>query len=229
MHIYIYTYMHIHTYIYIYIYIYTYIRQIWVLFPHILALIAYMVLLAIRITAIYEKRIGSEFPGDWRLTGTPSQHNDFQFYFCPICFAVLIPFLSINAWRELRIQPTDWDPNEDQSLSFQEVLIAVFKNLGSVLNFSAAITMTVQLGFWYQTRDLSEFDWPEVETNNLTASLSSTRLENAVEHWEKESEAMALICLILWCKVLHLLTPFRTTGTMLIMVWRMLISDIPKW
>jgi len=110
----------------------------------------------------------------------------------------------------MRIKAIDFDPNQDFAFSAQELIIGVFKNLGSLLNFSCAIAMGLQLGFWYETRDLSELDWPELETDDIDSTLGAVVSSNkALEHLNRESGVMTFICLFLWCKVLHLLIPFN--------------------
>jgi len=121
------------------------------------------------------------------LEGTSRQHNDFLFFFCPICLGINIPFLSWHAWQEMRIKAIDFDPNQDFAFSAQELIIGVFKNLGSLLNFSCAIAMGLQLGFWYETRDLSELDWPELETDDIDSMLDAVVSSNkALEHFNRE-------------------------------------------
>ena len=184
-----------------------------VLIPHIVCLSAYMILLVVRITAVYECRIELEFPRQFRLAVTSRQYNDSQLSFCPICLGINIPFLSWHAWQEMRIKAIDFNPNQDFAFSAQELIISVLKNLGSLLkkddvvywktnrkiindlqccsisavNFSCAIAKGLQLGFWYESCGLSELDWPELETDDIDSTLDAVVSSNkALEHFNRE-------------------------------------------
>lgn len=50
------------------------------------------------------------------------------------------------------------------------------------------------------THDLFELDWPDVEED---------KLEQAVSLWRYESEIMAFATMMLWCRMLHCLLPYK--------------------
>jgi hypothetical protein len=140
-------------------------------------------------------------------------------WFCPLVFCVSIPFLVFKAYQERRLSAVDLDPNEDSDFSFQELLIFGYKNLGSVLNCAASGSIIAHAYYFAQTRN----------TSKLRSAGDSMISNETMAFWDRESEIMAFISLMLWCKLLHLFVPHKVAGKMLIIVWRMILSDMSQF
>ena len=192
---------------------------IWNMFPHMIILGLYMCLLVLRVPFFYQERFDADFPGTWKVPGSIANHVTFLSWFCPVVFCVSIPFLAFKAYQEARLTAVDLDPNEDSNLSFQEILIFGYKNLGSLLNCAASGAMIVQAYIFAQTWNISK----------LRSAGDSMISSEAMAFWHRESEIMAFVSLMLWCKLLHLLVPLKMAGSMLIIVWRMILSDMSKF
>ena len=181
---------------------------VWNVAVHVLVLALYMMLLIMRVPVLYQNRFGVDFDG-WAVVSSHEQQVRVLKWYYPFVIGVSIPILCFKAWQESRLTALDLDPNEDQDLSFYEVIIFAYKNLGTLLNSSAAAAMFVQVLAVRQARDISE----------LRASPGSEIFQETLGFLNEECETMAFIVLILWCKLLHLLVPFKLAGSMLIIVW----------
>ena len=129
-----------------------------------------------------------------------------------IVFIAGIPFLLLSLISECRFKMTDLDPNEDLELSFLELMFFFYKNLSLVLTLILVSILSTHVALWAKADGGTLY--------NPDPDLSS---------WEVESILMAIQMVIAWLKMMHFLLPFRTMGTVLITVWRMITGDVAKW
>ena len=181
-----------------------------------ICVLVFMLVLFTRTSSVYQEAVGSTSPWyfwmDNTLFGFPFTPNQAQKILCPVFYGIVTPYLIISAFREGRFQQTDWDPNEDLVLDFSEGLFFVFKNIGSIINLILAIALVCLAILWQQTPDGADF----IARGTLDAFA-----------WE--THIFSLCTLFFWCKFLHTLLPFRQIGTVLIPIWRMLLSDVFRW
>lgn len=196
---------------------------IWNLFPHLYILFIYMLLVILRVTFLYENRFGAAAPGAWHIynhypTFDPNAARWINWY-CTVVLIHSIPFLFFKSHQESRLSKVDLDPNQDQQLSFHEILIFAYKNLGSLLNATAGVGMIAQAVVFYETRDISK--------SRLSADLEVS--QDTLDSLNRECQIIAFVAFLLWFKLLHLFVPFEMTGSMLIIVWRMILNDMSQF
>eukprot|EP00802_Teleaulax_amphioxeia_P001878 Tamp_01880.p2 GENE.Tamp_01880~~Tamp_01880.p2 ORF type:complete len:592 (+),score=70.47 Tamp_01880:918-2693(+) len=177
--------------------------------PHVIVLGMYMTLVMVRVTLVYERRSGYRFPGPLRIPGEVLELNEFQLWFAPTTIGVSLFILIGHALAERRFKYTDLDPDEDQKIRLQEFITFIYKNFGSLLNFCASACLVAQAALWSQTRDLFDEDWPDLFDDSWPDDQMPERLNKALNLWRDEYWIMALVTLLLWCRMLNCLLPFR--------------------
>ena len=177
---------------------------IWHLFPHIVILGLYMALVILRLSLLYEERFDVRFDQDflvgWKFDYSFEHKMTLFNGYCPAVLLLSIPFLLLKSLQTSRVSALDLDPNEDRVLSFTEILLFGYKNLGSLLNATAGAAMFAQVVVFFETRDMN-----------------------------RECQIMAIVILLLWGTLLQLFVPFKMAGSMLIIVWRMIFSDMSQF
>jgi len=151
--------------------------------PHLGLVVANMCLLVARVSGIYWRRHGEPFPMDThdhrrheiedRMS--EEQVNTLQLWYCPVVLGISIPVLLWHAYKDKRLKYTDLDVNEDQTITFVELLRAVYRNLSSLLNIACALAMLVQACAWHQTRDLAKVN--TLDEQELEQSKNAWLLE----------------------------------------------------
>ena len=74
---------------------------------------------------------------------------------------------------------------------------------------SVWLSVCEQAVLWSQTRDLFADDWPDLFNDSWPDDEMPERLKRALNLWRDEYWIMALITLLLWCRMLNCLLPFR--------------------
>ena len=96
-----------------------------------------------------------------------------QIWYTPTVLGVSIPFLLFKACQEGRFRAVDLDPNEDRQVSFHELLIFCYKNLGVWLNCGTCCCMISQV--W---KSIVSFTF----LSNRVFCLR-VNLDNGARHW----------------------------------------------
>ena len=145
-------------------------------------------------------RFDQDFLVGWKFDYSFEQKMTLFNGYCPAVLLLSIPFLLLKSLQTSRVSALDLDPNEDRVLSFTEILLFGYKNLGSLLNATAGAAMFAQVVVFFETRDMN-----------------------------RECQIMAIVILLLWGTLLQLFVPFKMAGSMLIIVWRMIFSDMSQF
>mmetsp|Transcript_26975 Transcript_26975/g.54801 ORF Transcript_26975/g.54801 Transcript_26975/m.54801 type:complete len:483 (-) Transcript_26975:72-1520(-) len=119
-----------------------------------------------------------------------------------VVVGVWVPWLVLIGWRQRRLGPKDYDPNEDGEISAQEMMLFLYKNLTFVLNIGVALCLLVAVaaGVLYTS------PWDRVELQML-----------------------AVTSILLWCNFLNVMMPFKFFGVLVIIIYKMLIGDFFKF
>jgi hypothetical protein len=151
--------------------------------------------------------------------------------YCPAVLLLSIPFLLLKSWQTSRVSAQDLDPNDDRALSSTEILLFGYKNLGSLLNATAGVAMFAQVMVFFETRDIWQTRRKPANSiaTDITISANSIDKDSILDSMNRECQIMAIVILLLWCTLLQLLVPFKMAGSMLIIVWRMICSDMSKF
>lgn len=113
-----------------------------------------------------------------------------------------VPWLVLVGWRQRRLGPKDYDPNEDGEISAQEMMLFLYKNLTFILNIGVAICLVMA----------------------VTAGLIYT------SPWDRmELQTLAVTSILLWCNFLNVIMPFKFFGVLVIIIYKMLIGDFFKF
>jgi len=204
---------------------------IWHLFPHIVILGLYMALVILRLSLLYEERFDQDFSVGWTFDYSFEQKMTLFNGYCPAVLLLSIPFLLLKSWQTSRVSALDLDPNDDRALSSTEILLFGYKNLGSLLNATAGVAMFAQVMVFFETRDIWQTRRKPANliATDITISADSIDKDIILDSMNRECQIMAIVILLLWCTLLQLLVPFKMAGSMLIIVWRMICSDMSKF
>jgi len=116
-----------------------------------------------------------------------------------ILSSVGIVLLGNISWILLRVKRRDLDKDHDGSISTEEAMMFLFKNLGSLCGFVACILFVLV---------------------NVCRSLGWDEEEHAL---------IACTSVIMFCNVLPIVTAFKYIGVLVLTTYRMLISDIARF
>eukprot|EP00281_Chroomonas_sp_CCMP1168_P024482 CAMPEP_0206229178 /NCGR_PEP_ID=MMETSP0047_2-20121206/9557_1 /ASSEMBLY_ACC=CAM_ASM_000192 /TAXON_ID=195065 /ORGANISM="Chroomonas mesostigmatica_cf, Strain CCMP1168" /LENGTH=562 /DNA_ID=CAMNT_0053652457 /DNA_START=123 /DNA_END=1810 /DNA_ORIENTATION=+ len=119
-----------------------------------------------------------------------------------IMIVAVVPWLILGGWKQRRLGPKDYDPNEDGEMEAAELMLFLYKNLKFILDYCAALTTTLAYIFAYGTEQWSQ------------------RLE--LQLW-------AVTSVLLWCNFLNVIMPFKFFGILVIIIYKMLIGDFFKF
>uniref|UniRef100_A0A6T8NHJ3 Ion transport domain-containing protein n=1 Tax=Hemiselmis andersenii TaxID=464988 RepID=A0A6T8NHJ3_HEMAN len=103
------------------------------------------------------------------------------------------------AWILLRVKRRDLDKDHDGSISTEEAMMFLFKNLGSLCGFVACILFILVTVCRSQGWD------------------------------EEEHALIACTSIVMFCNVLPIVTAFKYVGVLVLTTYRMLISDVARF
>ena len=130
-------------------------------------------------------------------------------------FCVFTPWLLLKAWQDNRFFSAYLDVNQDLNITWEELMMYLYKNIGSILNFFIVLLLTCTALARF-AQPLGWFSLPVV-------------LDDEAEAIGVELDLLSLCSVFVWLNLLVLMLPFKKVGQMLLGIYSMLVGDVSRW
>jgi len=130
-------------------------------------------------------------------------------------FCVCTPWLAFKAWQDNRFLSAYLDVNQDLNITWEEVMMYLYKNVGSILDALIVLLLTCT-ALARLAQPQGWFSLPVV-------------LDEDSEAIAVELDLLSLCSVLVWLHLLVLLLPFKRIGQMLLGIYSMLVGDVSRW
>jgi hypothetical protein len=131
-------------------------------------------------------------------------------------YILMVAWLLFKTWQDNKFLTAIIDVNQDLNISWLEIHMYIYKNMGAILNL-AIVVMLLSAG--------------GVRLSEPQGWLSVPYLEHDQEDWAiaRELDILSVCCVVVWMNLLVLMLPYKKLGQLLLSIYSMLVGDASRW
>jgi hypothetical protein len=131
-------------------------------------------------------------------------------------YILMVVWLLFKAWQDNKFLTGTLDVNQDLHISWLEIHMYTYKNMGAILNLAIVIMLLSAGG---------------VRLSEPQGWLSVPYLENEEEDSAiaRELDILSVCCVVVWMNLFVLMLPYKKLGQLLLSIYSMLVGDVSRW